>query len=66
MSKIHILNGKNNSLSNNTSFLNGLVLESITQSRINSWDNKIVEEELNSLTQTINGKISSINRDIET
>lgn len=66
MSKIHILQNKGNAISNNTSLLNNLVLQSITQARINSWDNKIDEEELNELNNLINGKISSINRDIET
>lgn len=65
MSKIHILQNRGNTSSNNTSFLNALVLESITQSRVNSWDNKIDQEKLNILTNKINEKISSINRDIE-
>lgn len=66
MSKIHILNSKGNNASNVSPFLNGLVLETITQARINSWDEKIDQDELNNLVNIINSKISTINRDIET
>lgn len=66
MSKIHILNSKGNNASNVSPFLNGLVLETITQARINSWDEKIDQDKLNNLVNIINSKISTINRDIET
>ena len=65
MSKIHILHNDGNYQGNPSYLINNLVLETITQARISSWDNKIGKEELNSTVNSINGKISSINRDIE-
>ena len=66
MSKIYILDNKGNNASNISSLANNLVLETITQSRIASWDNKISSNELESTVNTINNKISSINRDLQT
>ena len=65
MAKIHILHNNGNYQANPSSLTNNLVLQTITQARISSWDNKIGEEELNSTVNSINGKISSVNRDIE-
>ena len=66
MSKIYILDNKGNNASNISSLENNLVLKTITQSRIASWDNKISSNELESTVNTINNKISSINRDLQT
>lgn len=67
MSKIHMLNGNNsNSFTDIPSLPNNLVLQTITQAKVNEWNKKIGEKELNSALDSINNKISSINRDIQT
>jgi len=66
LSKIYILDNKGNNASNISSLGNSLVLENISQERIASWDNKINSTQLNTTVNTINSKISSINRDLQT
>ena len=62
-----MLNGNNsNSFTDIPSLPNNLVLQTITQAKVNEWNKKIGEKELNSALDSINNKISSINRDIQT
>lgn len=66
MSKIYILDSKGNNSTNIPLLPNDLVLSNISQAKIASWDKKISPDQLNITVDTINGKISSINRDLET
>lgn len=66
MSKIYILDSKGNNSTNIPLLPNNLVLSNISQAKIASWDKKISPDQLNITVDTINGKISSINRDLET